>query len=109
MLKELNPLLHSELSIQNSELIKIPIPIKKYTFQDSLYKIQIEGYKVRPLSIDVYPQTKYITTNTSTTIAKPPRRINLGIIAGYGILIPTNGTPPQKGITLGLGISFRLW
>jgi len=95
-------------TIRFNDTILIPIPISLYTWKDSLYNIQVEGYKVRPLKIEIYPKTRYINHSQAITNTIKPRKINVGIIAGYGIMI-TPQAKPIHGLTLGLGISYRLW
>ena len=95
-------------TIKFNDTIRIPIPITTHTWKDTLYKIQVEGYKVRPLKIEIFPKTKYIHQTKTITNTIKPRKINFGIIAGYGIMLTPQKTPTY-GITIGVGISYRLW
>ena len=82
-------------AITTTDTIRIPIPITTHTWKDTLYKIQVEGYKVRPLKIEIFPKTKYIHQTKTITNTIKPRKINFGIIAGYGIMLT-----PQKNTNL---------
>ena len=90
------------------DTIKVPIPISTYTWRDSLYHIKVEGYKVKPLQIDIFPETKYVYQTQTVTNNIKPRRWSLGINAGYGVML-TPGGSFYHGVTISLGISYRIF
>lgn len=79
------------------------IPIESTTYQDSLYKAVVSGYKANLDTIEVYPKTTYITKEITKTITKK-NHLGFGIQAGYGYAIKYQGLTPYIG--LGIHLNF---
>lgn len=88
--------------------IYVPIPINRYTFHDKLYKFTVDGYNVKPISLEVYPETKtiykdrYITRDREVVKLK---RVNHGLIVGVGGVYGTKGL--DVGLIAGYGLIFN--
>lgn len=85
--------------------VPIEIPIYEYTFKDSLYFIDVEGYNVKMKKIEVYPKTvyKYITRTDKVEKFERDKPFGIGIQAGYGYNIGAKSFSPY----FGLGISYN--
>lgn len=85
--------------------VPINIPIYDYTFKDSLYFINAEGYNVKMKKIEVYPKTVYRNITRTEYVEKFERdkRFGIGIQAGYGYNIYGNNFSPF----IGIGISYN--
>lgn len=83
--------------LQDTLYLQLPRTTKQYT--DSLFTAQVSGYEPSLDWLELYPQTRYITT----TIRPKPPRWSLGLQAGYGI--------SKQGLTpyIGVGLSYNLW
>lgn len=75
--------------------IRVEVPIKQRTYQDSTYRAWVSGYEARLDSIEVYSR--------ETIIRPGRRRWSVGLQAGYGIT--TKGLGPYAGI----GVTFTPW
>lgn len=58
----------------------IVLPRMQREYRDTLYHAWVSGYDPALDSIDVFAETKYITT----TVQKPPKHWHIGVSAGYG-------------------------
>lgn len=85
--------------------VPINIPIYDYTFNDSLYFINAEGYNVKMKKIEVYPKTVYRNITRTEYVEKFERekRFGIGVQAGYGYNIYGNNFSPF----IGIGISYN--
>lgn len=85
--------------------VPINIPIYDYTFKDSLYFINAEGYNVKMKKIEVYPKTVYRNITRTEYVEKFERekRFGIGVQAGYGYNIYGNNFSPF----IGIGISYN--
>lgn len=71
------------------------LPRQEVTYQDSLYRVTISGYRPRLDKLEIYPRT---ITHTLTPQLKP-KRWGIGLQAGYGL---------PYGPYIGLGVSYNL-
>ncbi len=94
-----------EASISDTTYIPVNIPIYDYTFKDSLYFINAEGYNVKMKKIEVYPKTVYRNITRTEYVEKFERekRFGIGVQAGYGYNIYGNNFSPF----IGIGISYN--
>lgn len=92
----------SNIIMISDSLVVLPKTIK--TFEDEGYKMQISGYDPTLDWIEVYPTTKFI--ESESLVRKPCRRWEIGIQAGYGLLL--NSRQVTHGAYLGVGISYKL-
>lgn len=92
----------SDIMIIEDSLIVLPMQTKTYEGKD--YRCQVSGYQPSLDWIEVYPETKYITKET--TITQRPKRWGLGIQAGYGVCI--SGGQIRPGPYIGIGVSYNL-
>lgn len=79
------------------DTVRVAVPISRYTFADSLYKCEVEGYDVSLKRIEVYPKTIY-----RTNIVREPSRWGLGVQVGYGM--SREGVSPYVGV----GVNYNL-
>lgn len=82
-------------SIREKDTVYIPYIQKEYSSER--YRAYVSGYDVELDSLKVYPESTVIRTRIK------PRRVGLGIIAGYGY--GTRGLSPF----VGLGIYYRIF
>lgn len=80
------------------DTVRVAVPISRYTFADSLYRCEVEGYDVELKRMEVYPRTIYRTQ----TITKPSRW-GVGVQVGYGM--------SREGITpyVGVGLQYNIF
>lgn len=79
------------------DTVRVAVPISRYTFADSLYKCEVEGYEVSLKRMEVFPKTIY-----RTTIVREPSRWGVGVQVGYGLC--REGLSPY----VGLGVNYNL-
>lgn len=79
------------------DTVRVAVPISRYTFSDSLYKCEVEGYEVSLKRMEVFPKTIY-----RTTIVREPSRWGVGVQVGYGLC--REGLSPY----VGLGVNYNL-
>ena len=88
------------------DTIRIPVPIRQYSFRDSLYALDVSGYHVTLDRLEVYPQTVYKTiTHTTERTLTNRKRWGIGLQAGYGYHFNTGRLSPYVGI----GVQYHLW
>lgn len=87
------------------DTVRITVPIEVKEYRDSLYTLQIEGYRPRLLWVEVYPRTEYIYRTETKTISNPSRRWSLGPSASYGYDIKNNRWAPSVGVS----VQYTLW
>nr|DAE61723.1 MAG TPA: hypothetical protein [Caudoviricetes sp.] len=77
------------------DTVVLPVIQKEYLTSD--YRAWVSGYNTALDSIDVFPQTVYITKKI------PVRRWGLGVSTGYGV--------GQSGLSpyIGVGVYYRIW
>lgn len=79
------------------DTVMVAVPISRYTFADSLYKCEVEGYEVQLKRMEVFPKTIY-----RTTIVREPSRWGIGVQVGYGL--SREGLSPYVGV----GVNYNL-
>lgn len=79
------------------DTVRVAVPISRYTFADSLYKCEVEGYDVSLKRMEVYPRTIY-----RTNIVREPSRWGVGVQVGYGM--SREGVSPYVGV----GVNYNL-
>ncbi|MCC8051262.1 MAG: hypothetical protein LIP10_11505 [Clostridiales bacterium] len=87
------------------DTVRIEVPIETKEYRDSLYALQIEGYRPRLNWVEVYPRTEYIYRTETKTISKPLRRWSLGPSVSYGYDIKNNRWVPSAGVS----VHYALW
>lgn len=81
------------------DTILVEVPIYTYVAQDSLYRVEAEGFNVRFNRIEVYPRTIY---QTQEKVVKIRNKWGLGVQVGYGA--SKHGLSPY----IGVGISYNI-
>lgn len=79
------------------DTVWVALPISRYTFADSLYKCEVEGYEVSLKRMEVYPKTVY-----RTQVVTKPSRWGVGVQVGYGL--SREGLSPYVGV----GVNYNL-
>ena len=91
---------------RGTDTLYVPVPIRQYSFRDSLYSLDVSGFNVTLDRLEVYPKTVYRTvTNTSERVVTDRKRWGLGIQAGYGY----NFGSGKPGPYIGIGVQYSLW
>lgn len=79
------------------DTVRVAVPISHYTFADSLYKCEVEGYEVSLKRMEVFPKTIY-----RTQVVTKPSRWGVGVQVGYGL--SREGLSPYVGV----GVNYNL-
>lgn len=87
------------------DTVCIPVPIEVKEYRDSLFALQIEGYKPRLNWVEVYPRTETIYRTETKTVSNSSRRWSLGPSVFYGYDIRNNHWAPSVGVS----IQYTLW
>lgn len=88
----------------NDTIYKL-LPISRYEFSDTSYRFTVEGYNVKPILLETYPITHYITTERTKEVVRE-RRINHGLNVGVGAFFGTKGF--DVGVYVGYGFTINL-
>lgn len=92
-------------TIRVNDTLYIQLPkTQKYYSKDSLYQAWVSGYKPSLDSINIFQ--KVIEKTIINTITKKPRKIGVGVMAGYGI---TFGEQTKLAPYIGIGVYYRIW
>lgn len=91
-------------TIRINDTVYYRLPISYYEFRDTSYRFVVEGYNVKPILLETYPITHYITTARIKEITKE-RRINHGMNLGIGAFYGTKGF--DVGVYVGYGITVK--
>lgn len=83
----------------DSAVVAIPITQKRYDGDD--YRAYVSGYEPNLDSIFVFRRSDVVTI----TERKEPRRLTIGVSAGYGYGLSSNKFEPY----IGIGVSYRLF
>ncbi len=75
------------------DTVRVAVPISRYTFADSLYRCEVDGYEVSLKRMEVYPKTVY-----RTQVVTKPSRWGVGVQVGYGL--SREGLSPYVGVGL---------
>lgn len=82
------------------DTVLVEVPIYTYVAQDSLYRVEAEGFNVHFKRIDVYPRTVY---RTQERAVKTSDKWGLGVQVGYGA--SEQGVSPY----IGIGVSYNIF
>lgn len=82
------------------DTVLVEVPIYTYVAQDSLYRVEAEGFNVHFKRIDVYPRTVY---RTQERVVKTSDKWGLGVQVGYGA--SEQGVSPY----IGIGVSYNIF
>lgn len=82
------------------DTVLVEVPIYTYVAQDSLYRVEAEGFNVHFKRIDVYPRTVY---RTQEKVVKTSDKWGLGVQVGYGA--SDQGVSPY----IGIGVSYNIF
>lgn len=82
------------------DTVLVEVPIYTYIAQDSLYRVEVEGFNVDFKRIDVYPRTVY---RTQGKVVKTSDKWGVGVQVGYGA--SKQGLSPY----IGIGVSYNIF
>lgn len=85
----------------DTALVAVQVPIEQKTYESENYRAIIEGHMPKLLSMEVFPETKYVTNTVINTINKR-QRFGIGVQTGYGM--SKDGLSPY----IGVGISYNI-
>lgn len=92
-------------TIRVNDTLYLNVPKEqKYYAKDSLYQAWVSGYNPTLDSINIFQ--KVIEKTIINTITKKPRKVGIGVSAGYGI---TFGEQTKLAPYLGVGVYYRIW
>lgn len=91
----------SLLRAVDSLRVPVVVSIERRVYVTADYRAEVEGYRPRLVSMELYRQTQVVTE----TPAARPRRWGIGIQAGYGLAPRTGRWEPY----IGIGIQYSLW
>ena len=87
------------------DTLEVPVPIRQYSFCDSLYSLDVSGFNVTLDRREVYPRTVYKTiTNTTERTVTDKKRWGIGVQAGYGYNFGSN----KPGPYIGIGVQYNI-
>ncbi len=90
---------------RGTDTLYVPVPIRQYSFRDSLYSLDVSGYHVTLDRLEVYPRTVYQTvTNTMERTVTDKKRWGIGLQAGYGY----NFGSGKPGPYVGIGVQYNI-
>lgn len=93
---------------RGTDTLYVPVPIRQYSFRDSLYALDVSGFNVTLDRLEVYPRTVYKTiTNTTERMIQEKKRWGIGLQAGYGYNFGSGKAGPYVGI--GVQYNFMIW
>lgn len=84
----------------------VRIPVEQKVFSDSLYKLQVSGYRPSLDWIEVYPTTIKVT---ETIQEKSRKRWGVGVQVGYGAALNDKQVVLSPYIGLGISYHFIRW
>ena len=87
-------------TIRLRDTVLVEVPIYTYIAQDSLYRIEAEGFNVHFKRIDIYPRTIY---RTQEKVVQTSDKWGVGVQVGYGA--SKDGLSPYVGI----GVSYNIF
>lgn len=88
---------------RGTDTLYVPVPIRQYSFRDSLYSLDVSGFNVTLDRLEVYPRTVYKTiTNTTERTVTEKKRWGIGVQAGYGY----NFGSEKPGPYIGIGVQY---
>ncbi len=90
------------------DTLAVPVPIRQYSFRDSLYALDVSGFNVTLDRLEVYPRTIYKTiANTVERTVTDKKRWGIGLQAGYGYNFGSSSARPAPYV--GIGVQYSLW
>ena len=91
---------------RGTDTLYVSVPIRQYSFRDSLYSLDVSGFNVTLDRLEVYPRTVYRTiNNTVERKVTEKKRWGIGVQAGYGY----NFGAGKPGPYIGIGVQYSLW
>ena len=90
-------------TVRTADTLRVPVvvPIERRIYVTADYRAEVEGYRPRLVSMELYRQTQVVTN----TVSAKPKRWGVGIQAGYGFTPRTGRFEPY----IGLGIQYSIW
>ena len=82
------------------DTVRIEVPVEVVSYRDSLYSLEIEGYRPRLNWIEVYPRTRYVNTVQREVIYAKARHWSLGPSLAYGYDVKNNHWAPFVGVSV---------
>lgn len=86
--------------IDTPDSAAVEIPITQVHYEGKDYSAYVSGYEPKLDSIFVYPKTTVIRERSN----KPPNKIHIGVIGGYGYGFKSKQVEPY----IGLGVSYSI-
>lgn len=93
-------------TLWQKDTIYIPIYFTQMEYKTKDYKVVIEGYCPKLVSIETYPVTHFITKEVTIEKELSPPRITHGLNIGTGLFYGTKGI--DVGLYIGYGLTINL-
>lgn len=94
------------VQVRDTVFVRIPIETKEYS--DSLYRLQVSGYRPGLDWIEVYPTTVKVTQTQTITVPKKTRW-GIGVQVGYGATLYDKQVVLSPYVGLGISYHFIRW
>lgn len=89
------------------DTVAVYLPRETRVYQDERYRAEVSGYQPCLDRIDIFTQTEVVTQSTAQVI-KQKTRWGLGISAGYGVAIDTQGQTFKPAPYIGIGLHYNI-
>ncbi len=93
---------------RKADSVLVAVPIERTVYETDDYRAEIEGFRARLLSMEIYRQTQIVNT-TQTLRAPDTRRWGLGIQVGYGASIRNGRIVAAPYLGIGIQYSIFTW
>lgn len=93
-------------TLWQKDTVYVPVYFTQIEYKTDRYKIVIEGYRPKLLSVETYPVTHFITTEKRIETILPPQRITHGLNIGVGAFYGTKGF--DMGLYVGYGLTINM-
>jgi hypothetical protein len=88
--------------------VRVEVPIERKVYETPDYRAEIEGFRAKLVSMEVYKQIKYINT-TQTVNVPDKKRWGIGFQMGYGASIQNGAIVAVPFVGVGLHYSVIQW
>ena len=89
------------------DTVAVYLPRETKVYEDPRYRAEVSGYQPSLDRIDIFTQTEVVTQNTAQVV-KQKTRWGLGISAGYGVAIDTQGQTFKPAPYIGIGLHYNI-
>lgn len=95
-------------TVRMRDTMFVRLPVEQREYSDSLYRLQVSGYRPQLDWIEVYPTTVKVTETQTVTIPKKTRW-GIGVQVGYGATLHDKQVVLSPYVGLGVSYHFICW